>query len=82
MYWECRSKIDTAFWLIMNDYDICTLIEKYCCEDDRLIDSVKAKFFITDKDWEGILGLYGIIMIAIIAMENILSYSKGEQIRA
>jgi hypothetical protein len=27
---------------------------------DRVIDAVKAKLFVTDKDWEGILELYDI----------------------
>jgi hypothetical protein len=42
----------------MNDYDICNLIEKYGIEDDRVVDSIKAKYFIIDEDWKSILDLY------------------------
>ncbi len=52
-----RSKIDTAFWLIMNDYDIYKLVGNCCFEDDRARDAAKVKLFITDKDWEGTLEL-------------------------
>jgi hypothetical protein len=32
-------------------------MDEYSFEDDRVIDVVKAKYFITIKDWEGILEL-------------------------
>jgi hypothetical protein len=54
---SCKAKIDTTYWLIFNDYDIYKLIDEYSFEDDRVIDAVKAKYFITIKDWEGILEL-------------------------
>ena len=55
---SCKAKIVTTQWLIFNDYDIYKLIENYSFEDDRVKDAVKAKYFFTEKDWEGILELY------------------------
>ena len=55
---RCKAKIDATYWLIFNDYDIYKLIEKYSFEDDRVIDAVKAKYYITNKDGKGILKLY------------------------
>ena len=55
MWHRCRSSIDTAYWLIMNDYDIYKLTDEYCIEDDRVIDTIKAEYFISNEDWEGLM---------------------------
>jgi len=58
MWRKCSSKIDITHSLIMNDYDMYKLIDEYCIEDYRVTDAIKAKKFITKKDWEEILELY------------------------
>jgi hypothetical protein len=35
MWHTCRSKIDTAWWLTVNDDCTCQLVDEYCIEDDR-----------------------------------------------
>jgi hypothetical protein len=49
MWHKCSSKIDTTYWLIMNDYNIYKLIDEYCIEDDRVIDAIKANILLLIK---------------------------------
>jgi hypothetical protein len=42
---------------MFNDYEIYNIIEETHIEDDRVIELVKNKYFITNKQWEGILNL-------------------------
>jgi hypothetical protein len=41
----------------MNDYDMKNLIENYCIEDDRVVDAIKAKYSVMDKDRKRYSGL-------------------------